>query len=251
MRHFHPLPALSFAQHFTCAVFSLTLLCWPFFFLFLKFHSTEEKKKPLLLPCGLCLLLPSFVTVYHVILTHHSLFLFAYVTYLFSQDKGPAKSLAAVLASLVFPTILYLPSSLFSVFFSPIPCSSHGLCTRRAWLQVLLAFRFVICDCLWFTGSLFLFSFYSLSYAFDMLRLLILPLGFFTLGAFWLFSVTVLRPLFFLLCTLWLNIFFLFAWGPTHRSHGFHTFLPVLLFLILCNKAPLSTLLPCLSCTSP
>lgn len=111
------------------------------------------------MPCGLCLLLPSFVTVYHVILTHHSLFLFAYVAYLFSQDKGPAKSLAAVLASLVFPTILYLPSSLFSVFFSPIPCSSHGLCTRRAWLQVLLAFRFVICDCLWFTGSSFLFFF--------------------------------------------------------------------------------------------
>lgn len=35
------------------------------------------------------------------------------------------------------------------------------------------------------SGSLGLrFSFYSLSYAFDMLRLLILPLGFFTLGAF-------------------------------------------------------------------
>lgn len=48
-----------------------------------------------------------------------------------------------------------------------------------------------------------------------------------------------------------LTFFFLFAWGPTHRSHGFQTFLPVLLFLILCNKAPLSTLLPCLSCTSP
>lgn len=43
----------------------------------------------------------------------------------------------------------------------------------------------------------FFFSFYSLSYAFDMLRLLILPLSFFTLGAFWLFSVTVLRPFFF------------------------------------------------------
>lgn len=90
---------------------------------------------------------------------------------------------------------------------------------RFYWLFALLSAT--VCGSL---GLCFFFSFYSLSYAFDMLRLLILPLGFFTLGAFWLFSVTVLRPLFFLLCTLWLNIFFLFAWGPTHRSHGFHTF---------------------------
>lgn len=109
---------------------------------------------------------------------------------------------------------------------------------RRAWLQVLLAFRFVICDCLWFTGSLFFL--FILSYAIDMLRLLILPLGFFFF-LLWVpsdyFLLQYFNPffLFLLLCTLWLNIFF-YAWGPTHRSHGFHTFCLCFCFLFCVIK---------------
>lgn len=110
---------------------------------------------------------------------------------------------------------------------------------RRAWLQVLLAFRFVICDCLWFTGSLFFL--FILSYAIDMLRLLILPLGFFFFFLLWVpsdyFLLQYFNPffLFLLLCTLWLNIFF-YAWGPTHRSHGFHTFCLCFCFLFCVIK---------------
>lgn len=109
---------------------------------------------------------------------------------------------------------------------------------RRAWLQVLLAFRFVICNCLWFTGSLFFL--FILSYAIDMLRLLILPLGFFFF-LLWVpsdyFLLQYFNPffLFLLLCTLWLNIFF-YAWGPTHRSHGFHTFCLCFCFLFCVIK---------------
>lgn len=48
-----------------------------------------------------------------------------------------------------------------------------------------------------------------------------------------------------------LTFFFYLPGDQPIGRMAFTLFLPVLLFLILCNKAPLSTLLPCLSCTSP
>lgn len=122
------------------------------------------------------------------------------------------------------------------------------MCTRRAWLQVYWLFALLsaaVCVSL----GLFLFPFFS------VLRLWYvapshLSRGFFTLGAFY-FLLQHFGPFFsLLLCTMWLNFVSLPGDQPIGRMA--FTLLPVLfffLFLILCNKAPLSTLALYFSCT--
>lgn len=122
---------------------------------------------------------------------------------------------------------------------------------EKSLVAGLLAFRFVICNCLCFTGS-FLFPFFS------VLRLWYVAPSHLSRGfllwapSIFFYSISALFVSL-LLCTMWLNFVSLPGDQPIGRMA--FTLLPVLffffffLFLILCNKAPLSTLASYFSCT--
>lgn len=128
---------------------------------------------------------PSFVTVYYIILAHHSL---SSVLLMFSLDKGPANGLpSSWFAWLPY----YSVSTEFFIFYVFLQFAVSQCVYAKSLVAGLLASCFI---CNWYIVcgllglSFFLFLFFSLSCAFDMLHLFIATrLG--TLGASQLFPV--------------------------------------------------------------
>lgn len=150
------------------------------------------------------------------------------------------KSLDAIPASLFSSTILYLQSSSFSVFFfPPLYCVVltvnvwEELGCRFYWLFALLSATVYgslgLCFFSLFCLMPLICCAFSFCHSAFFFFLLWVPSDYFLLQYFNPFF------LFLVLCTLWLNIFF-YAWGPTHRSHGFHTFCLCFCFLFCVIK---------------
>lgn len=225
--HFH-LPAFSFTLPIKCTVFSLTPL---FSFLFLWLCSAG--RKPLLLLCGLAPSLCHVAELCYCLLHYLSTSFSVSVVYYWCLAKIRDLQRPCHRPGLLgFFITLHLPSSLFSVF---LQCAVSQCMYEKSLVAGLLASRFIcnwfmVCGSLFFSPSILSLWYVAPFHCHWALNFGCLPT--ISCSVFWLFYC--------FLCCVRCGLTFSFAWGPTHRSHGFHFCLCFLFFFFfLCNKAPL------------
>lgn len=161
---------------------------------------------------------------------------------MFSQDKGPVKALPSSRLAR-FP--YYSTSTELFIFCFPAMCSftayvreelgcrftSLSLCLQLICGLWFIVFFFPSILCLWYVAP------FLCHWALNFGCLLTI-----SCSVFWLFYC--------FLCCVRCGLTFSFAWGPTHRSHGFHFCLCFMFLSFFSNVIKLhSSMLALFSCT--